>query len=75
MCKQSRSHNQYGLHDHKNLFKIFSKTSQPMALKRSMRHWVLMDYHDCSNNELELTLTCFATRSNMGNLEDFDRAA
>ena len=45
---------------------LFSRTSQPRALKVSMQHWVLKFYKDCSNDDLGMTLTFLTTRSEMG---------
>ena len=36
-----------------------------MTLKLGMRHWVLMYYQVCSNNDPGLTLTYFTARSNL----------
>ena len=38
---------------------------QPMALKHSMLHWVLVYYQDCSDDDLGLTFSYFTARSNM----------
>ena len=39
------------------------KTS--MTLKFGMQHWVLKYYKGCSNDDPEMTLTCFMAMSNL----------
>ena len=49
----------------KNLKNIFSGTKKPMTLKVGMQHRVLKYFQICSNDDPELTLTYFTTRSNL----------
>ena len=49
----------------KNLKNLFLQNQRPITLKLGMLHWVLKYYQDCSNNDLELTLTYFIARSNL----------
>ena len=49
----------------KNLKKIFSGTKKPMTFNLGMQHRVLEHYQVCSNDDPELTLTCFMGRSNL----------
>ena len=49
----------------KNLSKIFSGTTGPIAMKLGMWHWGLWPIIVCSNDDPGMTLTYFMPRSNL----------